>query len=283
MGILPIRTINSPTTFKDIHVKLSHLTLLVGASVLVAVSQLAAADPASDALTPKQVNQVQGVVHDYLVTNPQVLVEASQSLQKQQMDQMEKKAKDSIGQNAEQIFANPMSPVAGNAKGDVTLVEFFDYQCPHCKDMKPIVDGAISGDPKLRVVYKELPIFGDSSRQASAAALAAFKQGVDKYLKLHEALLAADNPLNRDKVMQIAKSVGLDTDKLAKDMQSPDVKKQIDDNLQLAQTLQLIGTPTFIVTKWQVGSQTNNVSKADFIPGMPTANELKDAIAAARK
>ncbi len=262
--------------------KLSHLTLLVGASVL-AVSQLAVADQASGALTPNQVNQVQGVVHDYLVTNPQVLVEASQSLQKQQMDQLEKKAKAAIGQNADQIFANPMSPVTGNARGDVTLVEFFDYQCPHCKDMKPIVDKVMSGDAKLRVVYKELPIFGDSSRQAAAAALAAGKQGADKYVKLHEALLAEEGPLNRDKVMQIAKSVGLDTDKLAKDMQSPDVQKQIDDNLQLAQTLQLIGTPTFIISKWQVGAKTNDVSKADFIPGMPTANELKDSIAAARK
>lgn len=249
---------------------------------MAVASQSALADPASN-LSPSQVTQVQGVVHDYLVTNPQVLVEASQSLQKQQMQQMEQKAKTAIAQNADQIFADPMTPVVGNAKGDVTLLEFFDYQCPHCKDMKPVIDKLIAKDANLRVVYKELPIFGESSRDAAAAALAANKQGADKYMKLHEALLAAENPLSRDKVMQIAKSVGLDVNKLAADMQSSDVQKQLDDNLQLAQALNLIGTPTFIISKWQVGAKTNDVTKAAFMPGMPNANELQAAVTAARK
>lgn len=272
--------LNNPS--KDIHVKSPQFLagMLLGVSALMA-SQISWADQSST-LTPDQVNQVQSVVHDYLVTNPQVLVEASQSLQKQQMQQVEKQAKAAITQNAKQIFADAMSPVVGNAKGDVTLVEFFDYQCPHCKDMKAVVDGAISGDAKLRVVYKELPIFGQSSRDASAAALAATKQGTDKYLKLHEALLAAENPLNKDKVMKIAKSVGLDVAKLSKDMQGADIQKQIDDNLKLAQALNLMGTPTFIVSKWQVGAQNNDVSKAAFIPGMPSADELHEVIITAR-
>lgn len=252
----------------------SHLlfSTLMAATALV-ISQGATA--ADQQLTTGQVEQVKGVVHDYLVTNPQVLVEASQSLQKQEMVKTEQLAKDAISKNADALFADPMSPVAGNPKGNVTMVEFFDYQCPHCKDMKVIIDKLTADDANLRVVYKELPIFGATSREASSAALAAVKQGNDKYMKFHNALLAATNPLNKDKVMQIAKSVGLDTTKLAKDMTSSSVQKEIDDNFQLAQALNLMGTPTFIMSKWRVGAKNNDVKNAIFLPGTPTADELK--------
>lgn len=238
---------------------------------------------ADDKLSDSQVTQVKGVVHDYLVTNPQVLVEASQSLQKQEMAKMQEKSQAAIAQNADKIFASPASPVAGNVKGNVTVVEFFDYQCPHCKDMKAIVEKLIATNSNVRVVYKELPIFGQSSRDAAAAALAANKQGADKYLKLHNALLQAENPLNQDKVMEIAKKAGLDTAQLTKDMKDAGVQKQIDENLQLAQALNLIGTPTFIVSKWQVGGAKNDVKKAAFIPGMPTAEELQKFVTDAAK
>lgn len=256
---------------------------LFSALVLITALAFNQSATAADQLTSGQVEQVKGVVHDYLVTNPQVLVEASQSLQKQEMGKMEQRAKDAIVKNADIIFADPASPVAGNPKGSVTIVEFFDYQCPHCKDMRPIIDKFIANDPSLRVVYKELPIFGASSRDASSAALAAAKQGNDKYIKLHDALLAAANPLNKDKVMEIAKSIGLDTDKLNKDMTDAGVQKQIDANFQLAQTLNLMGTPALIINKWKVGSKNNDVKNAIFIPGTPTENDLKAKVEAAKK
>lgn len=253
--------------------------LLIAATALVVNHSAMAADQ----LTSGQIEQVKSVVHDYLVTNPQVLVEASQALQKQETVKMEQHAKDSIVKNADTIFADPASPVTGNPKGSITLIEFFDYQCPHCKEMKPIIEKLIADDSNLRVVYKELPIFGASSRDAASAALAAAKQGNDKYLKLHNALLTAENPLNKDKIMQIAKSVGIDTNQLAKDMTSVSVQKQIDANFQLAQTLNLVGTPTFIISKWQVGAKNNNVKNAEFIPGTPTAEELKTRVEQASK
>lgn len=252
--------------------------LIVTSALTICQGALAADQP----LNPGQVSQVKDVVHDYLVTNPQVLVEASQSLQKQEMEKAAKKAKDGIAQNANSIFEDAASPIGGNAKGNVTLVEFFDYQCPHCKDMKATIDNLVAGEPDLRVVYKELPIFGQTSRDASAAALASIKQGADKYAKLHEALLGAENPLNKEKVLQIAKANGLDADKLAKDMSDAGVQKQIDDNFKLAQALNLMGTPTFIISKWQVGAKNNDAKNAAFIPGMPSANELKTRIAAVK-
>ncbi len=273
--------------------KLSKLLPLSFAAMVSLASQNVIADtaPASatppkntaDSLSDNQVNQVKGVVHDYLVTNPQVLVEASQSLQKQEMDKIADKAKAAIAANADGLFGNIASPVVGNANGDVTLIEFFDYQCPHCKEMKPIMDKVVADNANLRVVYKQLPIFGQTSHDAAAIALAAMKQGADKFLKLHNALLAAQGPLNKDKTLAIAKSLGLDTIKLVKDMVDPTIQKQIDDNLQLAQSLNLIGTPTFIIAKWKVDDKKNDVKNAVFMPGMPTADELKAKIVEAGK
>ena len=248
-----------------------------------AITSINASKNTTDSLSDNQVNQVKGVVHDYLVTNPQVLVEASQALQKQEMDKLTDKAKTAIVANADDLFGNTASPVAGNANGNVTLVEFFDYQCPHCKEMKPIIDKVMADDTNVRVVYKQLPIFGQTSRDTAAIALAALKQGKDKFLKLHNALLATEGQLNKDKTLVIAKSLGLDTTQLTKDMADSGIQKQIDDNLKLAQSLNLIGTPTFVVAKWKVGDKKNDVKDAAFIPGMPTADELKTKIIEAEK
>ncbi len=268
--------------------KLLRLTTFAALAVSSLISQPVFADSpvassANNALTEGQITQIKSLVHDYLVTNPQVLVEASQSLQQQEMKKMADSAKTGITANAKELFANQADPVGGDVKGDVTLIEFFDYQCPHCKDISPVIQKLIAGDSKLRVVYKQLPIFGQTSKDAAAIALASLKQGREAFLKLNEALLAAENPLSKDKALQIAKSLGLDTTKLEKDMSSDDVQKQIAQNLSLAQTLNLMGTPTFIVAKWQVDGKNNHVENAAFMPGMPTLEELQSKIAAARQ
>lgn len=259
-------------------------SLFISSMLLTSPLIASAADASNEnqALSAGQVTQVKKVVHDYLVTNPQVLVEASMALQKQEVQKVEAKSQEAIVSNARQIFADAASPIAGNPQGDVTVVEFFDYQCPHCKDMRPVLEKLLATDKNVRVVFKELPIFGASSRDASAAALAAQKQGADKYLKLHEALLATDNPLNKDKIMKAAQSVGLDTTKLAKDMNSTEVKKQLDDNFKLAQALGLMGTPTFIISQWKVGAEGNSAKNAQFIPGIVTAEKLQQLVAQSR-
>ncbi len=257
-------------------------TVVLAGTLSTSSLALAATAAETGSLSPNQVDQVKKVVHDYLVSNPQVLVEASEALQKQEMAKAEKKAQGAIVGNAQMIFEDPISPVGGNPKGDVTLVEFFDYQCPHCKEMEPIVAKIVQTDPNLRVVYKELPIFGDDSRYATQAALAAAQQGGDKYAKFHDALLNAPNPLNKDKIMQIAQSVGLNTDQLQKDINSDAIKKQIDDNYKLAQTLGLVGTPTFIISKWQVGAKDNSAKQAAFLPGAVSQDTLTQSISQAR-
>lgn len=224
--------------------------------------------------TPDQTKQIQQIVHEYLVKNPQVLVEASQSLQQQQMAQMQKTADVAISKNAKDIFNNPNSPVVGNPNGNVTIVEFMDFQCAHCKEMSPIMEDLSKTDGNLKIIYKELPIFGPTSEYAAKAALASARQG--KYAAFHVALMQDQNPLSKEEVMTIAKNVGLDTDKLAKDIADPAIDKQLKDNIRLAQALGLMGTPAIII-----GDKSG--SKTVFIPGSTSKQNLQQAIDKLRK
>lgn len=245
------------------------------ASVFLAGAVISAsAMAATSAFSPEQTKQIEQIVHSYLVKNPQVLVEASQALQQQQMAKMQQAAVKGIAQNAKDIFNNPASPVVGNPQGNVSVVEFMDYQCPHCKDMEPIMNELIKGDPQLRVVYKELPIFGANSEYAAKAALASVKQG--KFAAFHDALLNDKNPLTQDEVLKIAKSVGVDTAQMEKDMQDAVIGQQLKDNLKLAQALNLMGTPAIIVAN-------RDGSKNSFIPGTTSKADLLQLIAQMRK
>lgn len=249
------------------------LTSVAVGALIANVSTLAADDSAST-LNPSQTKQIEQVVHDYLVKNPQVLVEASQALQQQQMGKMQQTATKAITKNAKDLFNNPSSPVIGNSNGDITLIEFMDYQCAHCKDMGPVIDQLISNDPNLRVVYKEFPIFGPTSEFASKAALAAQKQG--KYAAFHDALMKDDNPLTKDEVLKIAQQVGLDTNKLEKDANDSAIEKQLKDNMRLAQELGLLGTPAIII-----GDRQGN--KVAFIPGTASKQNLQQLISQLRQ
>jgi protein-disulfide isomerase len=263
-------------------VKLRNLVFYVGTLFAATGTVSAVAADNTSTFNPDQVKQIQQVIHDYLVKNPQVLVEASEVLQKQAMAKVEQNAKGAIAQNADKLFGDSSSPVGGNAKGKITLVEFFDYQCPHCKDVKALVGKVVAGNGQVRVVYKELPIFGANSKFATAAALAAAKQDPQKYVKLHEAMMAASNPLTNDKVIELAKSVGLNIDQLKKDMDSDSIKQQIEDNYKLAQTIGIVGTPSFIIATWDPTAK-GGVKNITFIPGVPTQADLQNAVNQAQR
>lgn len=229
---------------------------------------------AANNMSPEQQKDIEKVVHDYLVNNPEVLVEASQALQQKQQQNVQQQAKSAILENADQLFGGKLA-VAGNPKGNVTLVEFFDYQCIHCKKMAPIIGGLIKKDKNLRVVYVEFPIFGKSSEVASQAALAAAMQG--KYLQMHEALLKIDKRLDDKIVMDTAKSIGLNMTKLQKDMNSKAVTNLLDANRQLAEKMHLMGTPAFVVAATPAG-KFNAKTEPAFIPGAASEDALQDLI-----
>ncbi len=233
----------------------------------------------SSPVTPAQKTEIQKIVHDYLVSNPEVLLEASQALQQKQQQAMQKQAQTAIKSNSQQLFSDKLT-VLGNSKGGVTLVEFFDYQCRHCKDMSPVISELMKADSNLRVIYKEFPIFGESSDMASKAALAAAMQ--NKYKAMHEALIGQKGRLDEKIINEAAKSVGLDMTKFKSDMSSKTVTEALEANRKLAEKLRLMGTPAFIVAATPEGDFKEGTEVA-FIPGAASREALLDLIKKASK
>ncbi|CCV08362.1 hypothetical protein MESS2_730258 [Mesorhizobium metallidurans STM 2683] len=183
-------------------------------------------------------------VRDYILANPEIIMQALQSLDARQREAQAAEAKQVLASRADDIFRDKQSPVGGNAEGNVTLVEFFDYNCPYCRQMAPIMEQAVADDPQLRIVYKEFPILGPDSLFAAKAALAAQLQG--KYGAFHKALFGARTRVTEAVVLKIAGETGLDVERMKSDMQKPDIQALIDRNTELAQALRITGTPGFV-------------------------------------
>ena len=244
---------------------------------LASITTLAAATVATPAPAPvagfsaDQKAQIEQVVHDYLVTKPEVLIEASKALQQKQMAESSGKAKEAITKNAASLFNAAQAPKFGTINGDITIVEFLDYQCGHCKTMSPVIAELLKADPKIQVVIRGLPIFGDASKTATKAVIASTKQGTEKFVKFNEALLATTEPLNEKNIFALAKKSGLDTAKLKKDMSAKEVEDQVNENFRLAREIGLMGTPAFVLAN-------RNLSKTEFVPGATTKEDLSALI-----
>lgn len=225
-------------------------------------------DSDKKSFSSSQQQEIQKIVHDYLVANPEVLIEASQVLQNKEMAKAKSQAMKGITANKENLFSSPTSPTAGNMDGATIVVEFFDYQCSHCKEMQPTIEKVI-GSNKAKLIFKEFPIFGDVSSYAAQMALAAVKQ--HKYLEFHNALMKNSGALSSAKVEEIAKSVGLNVDQLKKDINGADIKKELSDNFNLAKALNLAGTPSFVLSN-------KAMTAFDFIPGAAAAQQFQEAV-----
>src|SRR6478672_3763159 len=197
--------------------------------------------------TPVSMDQqrVERIMRDYLTNNPEILVEMTNELDKRQAAEQSVQEQKAISKNADAIFRSPVSHVAGNPNGDVSVVEFFDYNCPYCRRSLPVVLKLINEDAKVRLVLKELPILSDDSVAAAKLALAANKQG--KYFEMHQKLFAEPGKADKEKALRVAKELGLDVDQLQKDAEEPDIKKALNEAKDLAQKLNLQGTPVFLI------------------------------------
>lgn len=214
-----------------------------------------------------QTKAVEKIVHDYIVAHPEVLIEAMSALDAKEAAAKKKAQTSALTKNHDAIFNDPSSFVAGNPKGDVTIVEFFDYNCGYCKHTaQPLLD-AVAKDGNVRLILKELPILGPSSVTASHAALAAAKHG--KYMDLYKAFYAHKGPLDDEAVFNIAADAGLDIKKLAVEMKDPAIASTITRNEALAEAMQVHGTPAFIIGD-------------EYYPGAKDADTLAEAIKLAR-
>ncbi len=228
--------------------------------------------PTSPDISPGERAKIEEVVHQYLVRKPEVLMEAIQALQKKQYEEAEQTVKQTqqIASSFNNALIHGNDPVAGNPAGKISIVEFFDYQCPHCIDMAPVIEGIIKTNPDVRIVFKEFPIRGPASDLAARAALAANLQG--KYYPISHALLTVNKPLTQEVIMEIAKNNGLDIEKLKKDMYGKPVEDALKANAKLAQDLKLFGTPAFFI-----GKSTGDGS-IKYYPGQLNQKQMQAAI-----
>lgn len=239
---------------------------------LALASALVAAGPptarAAADFTPAQRDAIEGIIRDYLTHNPDVLIEALRGAEDKLNREADAKAEKVLAQRRSEVLDDPATPVGGNPRGDVTIVEFFDYRCPYCKQVLPALQALLKEDGKLRFVYKEMPVLGPPSVAAAHAALAAQRQG--KYEAFHTALMGAKGQITEDTIYKVAGSVGLDVERLKRDMVAPEIDSALKANLALADALNIHGTPAFIVG--------NHI-----VPGALDLDTLKTMVADARK
>lgn len=245
---------------------MSTLPRLLSAALVLALA-LAVAPARAQEDVPADQAAFEARVRAYLIEHPEVIVEALQELERRQQAATELKQKQVIAERRDELTASPDDPVAGNPMGAVTVVEFFDYRCPYCKAVAQDMIDTLEAEGDVRIVFKEFPILGPESEQAAKAALAARLQ--EKYLPFHQALMAHQGPLDDAALFGIAEDVGLDVERLRRDMAGPEIEAAISRNLALADALAIGGTPAFIV-----GDQ--------LFPGAVDMKTLLDLVAKAR-
>src|SRR5690349_7564622 len=247
-------------------------SLRLFAPALFALAIFGATGPASaESFSDAQRTDIEAIIKNYLVTHPEVLEESMTELSKRQADAEAKKHEASVSQNSDAIFNSPRQVVLGNKDGDVTFVEFFDYNCGYCKRAMSDMLDLLKSDPKLKVVLKEFPVLSQGSVEAAQVAVAVRMQDPSgkKYLDFHQKLLGGRGAADKARAMQAAKEAGLDTARIEKDIQSPEVRTTIEENFKLAEAMGMNGTPSYVIGK-------------QIVVGAVGVDSLKEKIAVAR-
>jgi protein-disulfide isomerase len=205
----------------------------------------------ADSFSDGQRGDIETIVHNYLIAHPEVLEEAMNELTKRQAAAEAEKHEASVASNADTIFNSPRGVTLGNKDGDVTFVEFFDYNCGYCKRAMADMLDLMKSDPKLKIVLKEFPVLSQGSVEAAQVAVAVRMQDPSgkKYIDFHQKLLGGRGAADKARALAVAKEVGVDVAKLEKDMASPEVKATIEENFKLAEAMGMNGTPSYVIGK----------------------------------
>ena len=225
------------------------MTRLAVPFALAVALGLAALPARAQDFSATQRGAIEKIVRDYLLAHPEVLQEAMAELEKKQQLAETEKARSAIKNHSEALFNSPRQVVLGNPQGDVTFVEFFDYNCGYCKRALNDMTTLMEKDPKLKVVLKEFPVLGPGSVEAAQVAVAVRMQDKTgkKYLDFHQKLLGGRGQADKAKALAVAKDVGMDMARLDKDMKSDEVSKTIEESMKLAEALGLNGTPSYVI------------------------------------
>ena len=205
----------------------------------------------AQSFSDSQRGDIETIVRNYLIAHPEVLEEAMAELNKRQATAEAEKHEAGVSQNADKIFNSPRGVTLGNKDGDVTFVEFFDYNCGYCKRAMADMLELMKADPKLKVVLKEFPVLSAGSVEAASVAVAVRMQDPTgkKYLDFHQKLLCGRGAADKARAMAVAKEVGADMAKLEKDLVSPEVKATLEENMKLAEAMGMNGTPSYVIGK----------------------------------
>ena len=198
-----------------------------------------------------QRGDIEAIVRNYLIAHPEVLEEAMAELSKRQSAAETAKHEAAVAKNADAIFNSPRNVTVGNKDGDVTFVEFFDYNCGYCKRAMMDMMELMKSDPKLKVVLKEFPVLSAGSVEAAQVGVAVRMQDPSgkKYLDFHQKLLTGRGAADKARAMAVAKEVGLDMAKLEKDLASAEVRNTLEENFKLAEAMGMNGTPSYVIGK----------------------------------
>jgi len=196
-----------------------------------------------------QRGEIERIVHDYLIAHPEVLQEAMAELERRQTAAEAEKHKAAVKVHAQKLFSSPNQVTLGNPNGNVTFVEFFDYNCGYCKRAMSDMLTLLKNDPKLKVVLKEFPVLGPGSVEAARVAIAVHMQDKTgkKYLEFHTKLLGGRGAADEAHALAVAKEIGMDMTRLQKDMKGPEVKATLEEDFKLAEALGLNGTPSYVI------------------------------------
>jgi protein-disulfide isomerase len=218
------------------------IAMLLGAA-------FSATQASAQSLTAPQRTEVEGIIKDYLLKHPELIEEVMKELEKRQGAAEAAKAQKAVSDNAELLFNSPRQVTLGNPKGDVTMVEFFDYNCGYCKRALSDMLDLMKADPNLKVVLKEFPVLGQPSVEAAQVAIAVGMQDKSgkKYLDFHQKLMSGRGQIDKAKALAVAKEAGADMARLEKDMASPEVKATLEESFKLAEPLGLNGTPSYVI------------------------------------
>ena len=223
---------------------------LAAALLAIALALPAAAPAGAQSFTPDQRGEIERIIKDYLLKHPELLQEVMTELEKRQTAADAEKHRAGVKEHATTIFNSPRQVTLGNPQGDVTVVEFFDYNCGYCKRAMTDMLDLLKSDGKVKFVLKEFPVLGEGSMQAAQVAVAVRMQdktGGKKYLEFHQKLLGSRGSIDKARAMAAAKEVGLDVARIEKDLASDEVKATLEESYKIAEALGLNGTPSYVV------------------------------------
>jgi protein-disulfide isomerase len=214
---------------------------------LVAAVAMGATTLPSSALDPEDKPAIEKIVRDYLLSNPEIILEVQQALQTKQETEAKERAAIALTQNSDVIFNSKNQGVIGNKSGDVTVVEFFDYNCGFCQRAMNDMNVLLKGDNNLKFVMKELPILSAGSVEASRISTAVYRLYPDQYERFHNDLLGLDGPKDGARALEIAGLMGFDMDKLEAEAAKNDVLDAFREANDLATSLGMNGTPSYVI------------------------------------